>query len=97
VATCYQGHSARSPTWRRSAGDTKEGFVERQALRIRQGEREPVRVFETPGVGPFFPGLGGLCFLLTQTPRSEGGSPAPMVARRTRSSPLMSPLARARR
>jgi hypothetical protein len=32
--------------------DTKAGFVERQALRIRQGEREPVTVFETPGVGP---------------------------------------------
>jgi hypothetical protein len=36
--------------------DTKEGFVERQALRIRQGEREAVTVFETPGVGPLFPG-----------------------------------------
>ena len=32
--------------------DTTEGFVERQALRIRQGEREPVTVVETPGVGP---------------------------------------------
>ena len=32
--------------------DTKEGFVEHQALRIRQGDREPVTVFETPAVGP---------------------------------------------
>jgi len=47
--------------------DTKElDFVERQALRIRQGEREPVTVFETPGVGPFFPGMGGLCKASTQ-------------------------------
>src|SRR5512144_1655706 len=45
--------------------DTNEGFVERQALRIRQGERAPVTVFETPGVGPFFPGIGGLCALVT--------------------------------
>ena len=30
--------------------DTKEGFVEHQALRIRQGDREPVTVFETPEV-----------------------------------------------
>jgi hypothetical protein len=40
--------------------DTKEGFVERQALRIRQGDREPVTVFETPTVGPVA-GTGGLC------------------------------------
>jgi hypothetical protein len=45
--------------------DTKEGFVEHQALRIRQGEREPVTVFETPGVGPIT-GIGGACRLLTQ-------------------------------
>ena len=32
--------------------DTKEGFVERQALRIRQGDHAPVTVFETPTVGP---------------------------------------------
>jgi hypothetical protein len=44
--------------------DTKEGFVERQALRIRQGEREPVTVFETPEVGPIA-GIGGLCRGLT--------------------------------
>jgi hypothetical protein len=31
--------------------DTKEGFFERQALRIRHGDREPMTVFETPGVG----------------------------------------------
>ena len=42
--------------------DTREGFVERQALRIRQGEREPVTVFETPTVGPVA-GIGGLCRL----------------------------------
>jgi hypothetical protein len=45
--------------------DTAEGFIERQVLRIRQGEREPVTVFETPGVGPIA-GIGGLCGLLTQ-------------------------------
>jgi len=45
--------------------DTREGFVERQALRIRQGDREPVTVFETPGVGPIA-GIGGLCRLATQ-------------------------------
>jgi hypothetical protein len=43
---------------------TKEGFFERQALRIRQGEREPVTVFETPDVGPL-PGIGLLCLLKT--------------------------------
>src|SRR5574341_1207837 len=40
--------------------DTKDGFVERQALRIRQGERAPVTVFETPSVGPIS-GIRGLC------------------------------------
>jgi hypothetical protein len=40
--------------------DTTEGFVERQALRIGQGERQPVTVFETPGVGPIAE-LGWLC------------------------------------
>jgi hypothetical protein len=40
--------------------DTKEGFFERQALRIRQGDHAPVTVFETPGVGPLG-GIGGLC------------------------------------
>jgi hypothetical protein len=40
--------------------DTWNGFVEHQALRIRQGDREPVTVFETPGVGPIA-GIGGLC------------------------------------
>jgi hypothetical protein len=29
---------------------TAEGFFEHQSLRIRQGEREPVTVFETPEV-----------------------------------------------
>ena len=38
---------------------TAEGFVERQALRIRQGDREPVTVFETPAVS--LPGQGYLC------------------------------------
>jgi len=38
---------------------TSEGFVERQALRIRQGDRAPVTVFETPGVS--LPGAGYLC------------------------------------
>ncbi len=47
--------------------DTKDpGFVERQALRIRQGEREPVTVFETPGVGPLV-GIGGLCKVFTRS------------------------------
>ncbi len=40
--------------------DTTQGFVERQALRIRLGDREPVTVFETPDVGPIA-GIGGLC------------------------------------
>ena len=40
--------------------DTHGVFVERQALRVRQGDREPVTVFETPEVGPV-PNLGGLC------------------------------------
>ncbi len=44
--------------------DTKEGFVERQALRIRQGDRAPVTVFETPGVGPLAV-VAGLCRSLT--------------------------------
>jgi len=38
---------------------TREGFFERQALRIRQGEHEPVTVFETPEVS--LPGQGFLC------------------------------------
>jgi hypothetical protein len=40
---------------------TKEGFVEHQALRIRQGDREPVTVFEPPEVS--VPGKGYLCQL----------------------------------
>ena len=39
--------------------DTKQGFVEHQRLRIRQGEREPVTVFATH-VGPVS-GVGGIC------------------------------------
>jgi len=41
---------------------TAEGFVEHQALRIRQGEREPVTVFETPEV--LLPGGGYVCPLV---------------------------------
>jgi len=41
---------------------TSEGFVERQALRIRRGDREPVTVFETPEVS--LPGAGYLCSTL---------------------------------
>jgi hypothetical protein len=51
--------------------DTKEGFVERQALRIRQGDRQPVTVFETPGVGPIA-GIGGRCRAVTQGRIGEG-------------------------
>jgi len=40
---------------------TSEGFVEHQALRVRQGEREPVTVFEPPEVS--VPGRGYLCAL----------------------------------
>jgi len=43
---------------------TSEGYFSRQALRIRQGDREPVTVFETPGVGPL-PKIGYQC--LTRT------------------------------
>ena len=39
--------------------DTGNVFVEHQRLRIRQGEREPVTVFETPEVS--VPGKGFLC------------------------------------
>jgi hypothetical protein len=38
---------------------TKQGFTEHQALRIRQGDHEPVTVFETPQVS--VPGRGDLC------------------------------------
>jgi hypothetical protein len=38
---------------------TAQGFFEHQALRIRQGDREPVTVFETPEVS--VPGSGFLC------------------------------------
>jgi dipeptidyl aminopeptidase/acylaminoacyl peptidase len=51
--------------------DTKEGFVERQALRIRQGEREPVTVFETPGVGPIT-GVAGGCRAVTEGRLGQG-------------------------
>jgi hypothetical protein len=51
--------------------DSKEGFFETQALRIRPGEREPVTVFETPGVGPT--GTFVLCRAVTQH-RYGGGS-----------------------
>jgi hypothetical protein len=50
--------------------DTKEGFVERQALRIRQGDGAPVTVFETPGVGPLA-GVTGVCRYLTRTRYGE--------------------------
>ena len=50
--------------------DTREGFVERQALRIRQGDGVPVTVFETPGVGPLA-GVAGLCRYLTRTRYGE--------------------------
>jgi len=43
---------------------TSEGYFSRQALRVRQGEREPVTVFETPGVGPLT-GFGPLCVITT--------------------------------
>jgi len=43
---------------------TTEGFFERQALRIRQGDREPVTVFATPEVS--LPGRGYLCPVLNQ-------------------------------
>ena len=39
--------------------DTASVFVEHQRLRVRQGEREPVTVFETPEVS--VPGKGFLC------------------------------------
>jgi len=42
---------------------TREGFFERQALRIRRGDREPVTVFETPEVS--LPGQDFLCPLWT--------------------------------
>jgi hypothetical protein len=38
---------------------TKQLFTEHQALRIRQGEHEPVTVFETPEVS--VPGVGAIC------------------------------------
>ena len=41
-------------------GTLTEGFVEHQALRIRQGDREPVTVFERPDIDPLA-GQGGLC------------------------------------
>ncbi len=40
---------------------TKQGFTEHQTLRIRQGENEPVTVFETPEVS--VPGAGVVCQL----------------------------------
>jgi len=49
---------------------TTEGFVERQALRIRQGERAPVTVFETPAVG--LPGRGSLCFGIASNHFGDG-------------------------
>jgi hypothetical protein len=45
-------------------GSVTEGFVEHQALRIRQGDREPVTVFETPEVSA--PGQGDVCQLYDQ-------------------------------
>src|SRR5574341_1068856 len=65
--------------------DTKAGFFERQALRIRQGERAPVTVFETPGVGPIAR-IGGLCRGLTQA-RFGWGS----IAREAFQSVVVSP------
>jgi hypothetical protein len=67
LAACGDGGAGTLAYVETECRDTKElGFVERQALRIRQGEREPVTVFETPGVGPLFPGVGGLCKAYTQ-------------------------------
>jgi hypothetical protein len=65
--------------------DTREGFVERQALRIRQGDREPITVFETPGVGPITL-IPGLCWALTQ---GRGGGVS--VAREALQSVAVSP------
>jgi len=52
--------------------DTADGFSERQALHILHSDRD-VTVMETPGVGPYFPGFGGQCRLLT-TGRFGDGS-----------------------
>jgi hypothetical protein len=46
--------------------DTGTLFSEHQALHILHGDQD-VTVMETPGVGPFFPGVGGLCKSMTLT------------------------------